>query len=182
MRKIDAMPVKPQPSPPQRPPSGCSVSRAGAPPVPRPQRTRAVKWALVATIPVAGLCLAWWWPAAWAPALLALVLVATLIAMAALDRHAHGSARRRIGPVRRAPAFLRRRIQFAGAAIVFLTMAAMSTVLAAWLLDARDVAIGTYAGFLLMALLSGPFWILALAEEVSAADRIDTDARPSPRR
>jgi formate-dependent nitrite reductase membrane component NrfD len=154
------------------------VSKPGAPPVPRPQRTRAVKWALVATIPVAGLCLAWWWPAAWAPALLALVLVATLIAMTALDRRRTGPVR----PVRRAPAFLRRRIQFAGAAIVFLTMAAMSTVLAAWLLDARDVAIGTYAGFLLMALLSGPFWILALAEEVSAADRIDTDARPSPRR
>ena len=107
----------------------------------RAHRRRAMRWGLVATVPAAGACIAWWWPAAWAPVLIALV----------------------------------------GAAILIVAMAAMSTVLAAWLLDSRDVAIGAYAGFLLMAFLGLPYWIAALAEEVSAADSLGPDARGTGR-
>ena len=143
-----------------------------------------MKWALVATVPAAGACIAWWWPAAWAPVLIALILLTTLVAMAALDRRAHGSTHRRGGPERLGrwmPGFLRERIALVGAAILIVAMAAMSTVLAAWLLDARDVAIGAYAGFLLMAFLGLPYWIVALAEEVSAADSLGPDARGTGR-
>jgi MFS superfamily sulfate permease-like transporter len=146
----------------------------------RTHRRRAMRWALVATVLVAGACIAWWWPAAWAPVLIALILLTTLVAMAALDRRAHGSTHRPVGPgrlARRMPGFLRERIALVGAAILVVAMAAMSTVLAAWLLDARDVAIGAYAGFLLMAFLGLPYWIAALAEEVSAADSLGPDAR-----
>lgn len=144
-----------------------------------------MKWSIAVAVTAAGACLAWWWPAAWAPVLLAMILLTTLVAMEALDRRSHGSTRRRAGPGRQsrwAPGFLRERIALAGAAILLLAMAAMSTVLAAWLLDARDLAIGAYAGFLLMAFLGLPYWIAALAEEVSAAERLGRDARGAPRR
>ena len=150
----------------------------------RAHRRRAMRWGLVATVPAAGACIAWWWPAAWAPVLIALILLTTLVAMAALDRRAHGSTHRRVGPARLArwmPGFLRERIALVGAAILIVAMAAMSTVLAAWLLDSRDVAIGAYAGFLLMAVLGLPYWIAALAEEVSAADSLGPDARGTGR-
>ena len=114
-----------------------------------------------------------------------MILLTTLVAMEALDRRAHGSIRRRAAPGRHSrwtPGFLRERIALAGAAILLFAMAAMSTVLAAWLLDARDVAIGAYAGFLLMAFLGLPFWIAALAEEVSAAEGLGRDARSAPGR
>lgn len=133
-----------------------------------------VKWSLAATVAAAAPCLTWWWPAAWAPVLLALILLSTLGAMVALDRRAHGWMGRRAesrGLPGWTPAFLRERIAIVGAAILLFAMAAMSTVLAAWLLDARDLAIGAYAGFLLMAFLGLPFWLSALAEEVSAAGK-----------
>lgn len=146
-------------------------------------RRHVMKWSLAATAAATGLCLAWWWPAAWAPVLLALILLTTFAAMVVLDRRAHGWARRRLGSevqVRWAPAFLRERIAVVGAAILLFAMAAMATVLAAWLLDDRDVAMGAYAGFLLMAYLGLPFWILGLAEEVTAAAESDDDSHPHP--
>lgn len=150
---------------------------------PRLHRGRAVKWSLATTATAAGLCLAWWWPAAWAPVLLVLILLAMLAAMVALDRRAHGRKVRRPGSeasVRWLPGFLRERVAVAGAAILLVAMVAMSTVLAAWLLDDRDIAMGAYAGFLLMAYLGLPFWILGLAEEVTAASELDDDSPPDP--
>lgn len=150
----------------------------------RLRRRHAAKWSLAATVMAAGPCLAWWWPAAWAPVLLALILLTTLVAMVAVDRRAHRSERRRAEsgrPARWTPAYLRERIAVAGAAVLVLAMAAMSTVLAAWLLDDRDVAIGAYAGFLLMAFLGLPFWILGLAEEVNAAGEPGDGSNATPR-
>ncbi len=62
-----------------------------------------------------------------------------------------------------------------GGVILVAAMAAVATVLAAWLLDAKTAAIGAYAAFLLMLLLGLPFWLSSIAEEVTAARNAQAD-------
>jgi hypothetical protein len=134
----------------------------------------------LAVFAVTAFAVVWWWPVAWAPAILAAIVYAMYVVMVVIDRRAHAGP---ADPVAAGDPAARelsseRGIAWKTVVTILVGIAAIATVLAASLLDARTVAIGAMAIFGLAVFMGMPFLALTITEEIGAVrDEADGDRR-----
>lgn len=124
-------------------------------------------WAILPLVALTAGAIAWWWPQAWLPAALLLIVYATFAALTVIDARAH---RRRGGTDRGRGATLaeQERVALGTIGVVVAGLAASAGVLASAILEARLVAVGAFAVFVLMVFIGLPFWAAAASEEAAA--------------
>ena len=116
-----------------------------------------------------------WWPFAWAPAALAAILYAMHATLMVIDRGAHAPAALGDDAAVRARS-AERSVAWKTALTLFVGLAAIATVIASALLDARNVAIGALAVFAMAVFMGMPILALTVTEEMGAVrDGADTE-------
>lgn len=124
-------------------------------------------WAILPLVAATAAAIAWWWPQAWMPASLLLIVYAMFSLLTAIDVWAHRSG----GVVRGELLAAQERVALGTIGVVVAGLAAISVVLAAAILEARLVAVGAFAVFILMVFIGLPFWAAAASEEAAAVRR-----------
>lgn len=121
-------------------------------------------WAILPLAAATAAAIAWWWPQAWMPASLLLIVYAMFTLLTAIDAGAH----RRGGIARGGLLAAQERVALGTIGVVVAGLAAVSVVLAAAILESRLVAVGAFAVFILMLFIGLPFWAAAASEEAAA--------------
>jgi hypothetical protein len=131
------------------------------------RRTRLVQGAILLVLVVTAGTVWRWWPMAWAPAALAAILYAMYAMLMVIDRVAHASPAVGEGAAGRARS-AERSVAWKTALTLFIGLAAIATVIASALLDARTVAIGALMVFAMAVFMGMPMLALTVTEEMGA--------------
>ena len=131
------------------------------------RRTRLVQVAILLVLVVTASTVWRWWPFAWAPAALAAILYAMYATLMVIDHGAHASPAGGEGAARRS-ASAQRSVAWKTALTLFVGLAAIATVIASALLDARMVAIGALMVFAMAVFMGMPILALTVTEEMGA--------------
>jgi len=131
------------------------------------RRTRLVQVAILLVLVVTASTVWRWWPFAWAPAALAAILYAMYATLMVIDHGAHASPAGGEGAAGRAKS-AERSVAWKTALTLFIGLAAIATVIASALLDARTVAIGALMVFAMAVFMGMPILALTVTEEMGA--------------
>ena len=126
------------------------------------RRTRLVQVAILLVLVVTASTVWRWWPFAWAPAALAAILYA-MYATLMVNRTCRFAR-----PAARRSASAQRSVAWKTALTLFVGLAAIATVIASALLDARMVAIGALMVFAMAVFMGMPILALTVTEEMGA--------------
>lgn len=155
---------------PPKPPRASAAEKARTATRPgRLQGRHRLVWAILPLVAATAAAIAWWWPQAWLPAALLLIVYSMFAMLTAIDARAH--RRGGTGPAAGPMLVEQERVALGTIGVVTAGLAASATVLAAAILEARLVAIGAFAVFVLMVFIGLPFWAAAASEEAEAVRR-----------